>query len=235
MLLEGNVCKTCFGELTKRSVRKQKEPPRPKFSPKSSFDFGIQVPECLQNLTFAEEALISMVQICIFLSVLSNGTRSLKGPVSFINRFDSISAIAERLPWSVKSINWLALCREIPKGNGDYKVKEFRCRRENVKNALAFCIRYHAPYEKIKTQTREVWDEIPVDGYIDPHLLVDPALETLVNDLGPAPEQNKSDVTTSDKNNIWDSDDDVENVDDNLDSDCQGFIEENLLTKGLVN
>ena len=57
-----NLCETCLSDIETSGI--------PRFSKKGGFDFGCDVPDCLKDLTFAEDALIARISIIINLGSL---------------------------------------------------------------------------------------------------------------------------------------------------------------------
>ena len=56
------------------------------------------VPEELQGLTFAEEALIAMIQPVMAAKVLKYGMRSVSGRVAFVDRGNNVLEVLTGLP-----------------------------------------------------------------------------------------------------------------------------------------
>lgn len=65
-------------------------------------------------------------------------------------------------------INWLSLLREIPGGsNGKTKLKELKCRRKNIQDAMTWLIKYSPGFEQQAHENDEYYYNFPVDGYIE--------------------------------------------------------------------
>lgn len=83
-----DVCNKCHQDVQKKS--------KPTFSSLAGFDFGVPIPECLKNMTLAEEALIARIQTVIKLTKLKANRYcyTIDGPISFIDRTNSTLEVA---------------------------------------------------------------------------------------------------------------------------------------------
>lgn len=80
---------------------------------------------------------------------ISGGSRQVRNSISFIDRTASVLEIATRMPHMPSQINWLSLLREIPGGsNGKTKLKELKCRRKNIQDAMTWLIKYSPGFEQ---------------------------------------------------------------------------------------
>ena len=105
------------------------------FSQPAGFHHGVDVPDCLKGLTFAEEALISIIQPAMAARFLKRGSTALKGFVTFFDRSADISNVASRLPRIAADVLVIELVKQV--GNADNHVfREFKCRRLKVEAAL---------------------------------------------------------------------------------------------------
>jgi hypothetical protein len=116
---------------------------------------------------------------------------------------------------------------------GMVKIKELKCHRNKVEEALKWLIENSPGYEDVIID-EEALNQLPEDGFIDPHVLDDGGLEAELGDLvdlGPAPEQHQ-DVPVNNPTgegvpvNLSESSSSVE---------CQGVIEESPAASGLAN
>ena len=225
------ICKLCSNQLSTTKTKHL----QPKFSPSSGFEYGPNVPDCLKNLSFAEQSAISVIQVILHLGRLNSGCTKSEGSIYFIDRSDGVLEIAKKLPWKINSINWIYICRQIPNSqDGSIKIRELRCSRVRMRNALDYLLKNTAGYELILSQTDNIWNEYPEDGYISPNYLVDNNNEigNDIPDLGPAPDQhqdiNFDEIISNNNNN------NINDRDDVINPDCEGIIEEGTNPSGLA-
>ena len=124
------VCKICVKSLSQKKI--------PKFSPSSGFSHGVPRPECLQNLEWAEEALIALCQPVMAGKTLKFGMTSVTGHVVYVDRTNEITEVAQQLPRLQSEILVVELQRQCgnPHDTSNVRFKSFRCRRWKVQAAL---------------------------------------------------------------------------------------------------
>ena len=177
---------------------RQQNPPRPqpKFSAPSGFHHGVPVPAELKGLSYAEEALIAIIQPAMASRILKMGTMSIKGHVSFFDRTSCVDDLASRLPRLPASVIVLELRKQVGSRPQSHVFREFKCRRRKVQDALEWCCRHSPAYSDVHID-RERLADLPVDGQLAVSVLeVEPGVERAQDpdvDLGPAPQQMQSD------------------------------------------
>ena len=179
-----DVCNKCHQDVQKKS--------KPTFSSLAGFDFGVPIPECLKNMTLAEEALIARIQTVIKLTKLKANRYcyTIDGPISFIDRTNSTLEVANVLPRLPSDIDWIVLRNNwIARTSSSIKIKDLKCRRHVIQAALNWLIENSPAYEDVSLSIENL-QHIPIDGYIEPHAWdTDDAIREVLQDLGPAPDQ----------------------------------------------
>jgi hypothetical protein len=178
-----DVCKRCHGEVGREM--------QPTFCPESGFLHGIDVPECLRCLSFAEESLISMINPVLAVAILKNGARKLKGTVSYIDRSLMVKMIANALPRMPADVESLWLEKQTGAASAK-KFSMFRVRRAKVEAALRWLIAHSPAYAKV-TIDQAALASLPDDDVVEAtHARVgdkDGNRADAAEDLGPAPLQ----------------------------------------------
>jgi hypothetical protein len=76
----------------------------------------VDVPSQLQRLTYAEEALIQMVQpYCMVATSLKTGARLQKGHVVFVDRSTHVNNVCTVLPRLISDLDIVEVCQELRK------------------------------------------------------------------------------------------------------------------------
>lgn len=106
-------------------------PKQPKFSQPAGFSLGVPVPDVLKNLTFAEEALISRIQVAAAAKKLKFGDRALSGHISFFDRTANVTEVANVLPNLPANIQILEFTKQVGRA-ANHTFRDFRVRRHIV-------------------------------------------------------------------------------------------------------
>lgn len=141
-----DVCAACVEQLT---ARQGGEEHQPTFTDPAGFCHGVSVPECLKNLTFAEEALISIIQPACAVRKLKRGMSTVKGHVAFFDRSSSIKEVATMMPRLVADIEVVELRRQAGTGQTPTGWREFHCDRRKVEAALLWLVHNSPAYAGI--------------------------------------------------------------------------------------
>jgi hypothetical protein len=110
-------------------------PKQPAFSKTAGFDLGVPVPPELQGLTFAEHALIAMIQVAVPARKLKLGDRALTGHVSFFDRTSNITDVANVLPRLAADVKVMEFTAQVGRAV-NHTYRDFRVRRYKVEGAL---------------------------------------------------------------------------------------------------
>jgi hypothetical protein len=225
-----DVCKKCTVNIVEDGSK------IPKLSSLSGFDFGNDVPEALENLSFGELALVSRIQTTINVGSLEGGGRKIKGSISFIDRSNSTIEVAQRLPRNPADIDWLMLQRQIPGSvPGVINIKQLKCSQIKIKNALIELTNNSAGYDDVILEDDAFYEAYIPNGYIQPHILNNAdVIIDMMPDLGPAPEQHQ-DRPPNNNANVNNNDNANDDNDDNDDNpDYQGVIDEGRDVRGFA-
>jgi hypothetical protein len=189
-----NVCKSCVEQLT---ARQGGEDHQPSFSEPAGFSHGVDVPECLKNLTYAEEALVALIQPACAVRKLKRGMSTVKGHVSFFDRSSNIKEVATTMPRLVADIEVVELRRAAGAGPTSSGWREFHCDRRKVESALTWLIHNSPAYADVSISMANL-AALPIGGQIEVRVVeVDEEDEEDARtgqnvddeDLGPAPAQ----------------------------------------------
>jgi len=125
---------------------------QPLFTSGSKFSHGCDVPEELQGLSIAEQALISRVQ-CVMTCqhIKGTGTGSstnvLKSHVTFVDRTDCVQKLHQTLPLLASEVQVLVLRREKNGARGQPpRGVTLRCRKQKVESALQWLVKNNPGY-----------------------------------------------------------------------------------------
>jgi len=160
-----SVCRSCFSHLDgSKGGSKQ-----PSFSAPANFSHGIDIPDVLKGLSFAEEALICIFQPAMAATTIKGGQRSLRGHVTFFDRTASVDSLADLLPRLASDVETMELEREVGSTGGRMQI---------------FVVRRHVSLDNLA--------QLPINGQLD--IGVVPRLaggHVDDEDLGPAPAQRR--------------------------------------------
>jgi hypothetical protein len=85
------------------------------------------VPYCLRQLSYAEEAILALIQPIVPVTQLAQGARCLRGSVCFVDRLEDVGAIATKLPRLASSIKIIVVERR--KGSAQSIAAEYSALR----------------------------------------------------------------------------------------------------------
>ena len=130
------------------------------------------VPFCLRRLSYAEEAILALIQPIVPVTQLARGTRSLRGSVCFVDRLEDVGEIATKLPRLASSIKIVVVERR--KGSARSIAAEYsplRVRKQNVMSALTWLRAFHPEYQRVEIDDAAV-AALPKDGSLPVSVLV---------------------------------------------------------------
>jgi len=178
-------CKNCTEQLTNAGGGQHVQP---SFSDPAGFSHGVARPACLKGLSFAEEAMISIIQPAMAVSMLKKGGCAMKGHVAFFNRSTSVDEVATTLPRLPAEIQVMELRRLTGVGS-NVRWREFKCRRHKVEAALRWLMHHSPAYSDVALSLHNL-RELPVDGQVTANVVqLDEEDKADDDDCGPAPGQ----------------------------------------------
>ena len=186
MELKEPACNKCIKEITNSTSRVESQPC---FGLSSNFGHGMPIPECFKNASYAEISSISIIQVIHCGAILKNGSRSVKGHLTYIDRTNSINEIATVLPRLANEIDAIFLKRRT--GSSFVRFKEFKLRKHIVQQCLEFLIRYSPAYSNIRYCPIRL-SQIPDDDYLDMTgntIVIEDESPHIGEDTGPALQQ----------------------------------------------
>jgi len=136
------------------------------FSESNNMDPG-EVPDELNDLTFIEEQLIALIHPIVSYFKLKGLQYGYRGNV--INFPQNVNEFAKELPHKIQD---LSIIVQVRRKTGDNEYHDFRVRSNKIKNALIWLKAHNSYYKDIAINENSLGD-LPVDGNILPHLIVE--------------------------------------------------------------